>query len=52
MSRRSIRLSYTIGARFTTAARELGDKGECLIDLGHHAPNVNIEKIVARLIVW
>jgi L-rhamnose isomerase/sugar isomerase len=30
-------------------ARELGDKAFCLVDLGHHAPNVNIEMIVARL---
>ncbi|RTM02275.1 MAG: L-rhamnose catabolism isomerase [Hyphomicrobiales bacterium] len=31
-------------------ARELGDKAFCLVDLGHHAPNVNIEMIVSRLI--
>ncbi|PLP58312.1 L-rhamnose catabolism isomerase [Mesorhizobium loti] len=31
-------------------ARELGDKAYCLVDLGHHAPNVNIEMIVSRLI--
>jgi L-rhamnose isomerase / sugar isomerase len=31
-------------------ARELGPKALCLVDLGHHAPNVNIEMIVARLI--
>ena len=31
-------------------ATELGDKAYCLVDLGHHAPNVNIEQIVARLI--
>ena len=31
-------------------ARELGPKAYCLVDLGHHAPNVNIEMIVARLI--
>lgn len=31
------------------AARELGDKAKCLVDLGHHAPNTNIEMIVARL---
>ncbi|MGR6433018.1 L-rhamnose catabolism isomerase [Rhizobium sp. PAMB 3174] len=31
-------------------AQELGDKAFCLVDLGHHAPNVNIEMIVARLI--
>ncbi len=31
------------------AAQELGEQCKCLIDLGHHAPNVNIEQIVARL---
>jgi len=31
-------------------AQELGEKAYCLVDLGHHAPNVNIEMIVARLI--
>jgi L-rhamnose isomerase/sugar isomerase len=31
-------------------ARELGPKASCLVDLGHHAPNVNIEMVVARLI--
>lgn len=31
-------------------ARELGDQALCLVDLGHHAPNVNIEMIVSRLI--
>ncbi len=31
-------------------ATELGDKAHCLVDLGHHAPSVNIEMIVARLI--
>nr|WP_202395886.1 L-rhamnose catabolism isomerase [Stappia sediminis] len=31
-------------------AREVGDRAYCLVDLGHHAPNVNIEMIVARLI--
>jgi L-rhamnose isomerase/sugar isomerase len=32
------------------AASALGSKAQCLVDLGHHAPNVNIEMIVARLI--
>jgi L-rhamnose isomerase/sugar isomerase len=32
------------------AAKELGEKAFCLVDLGHHAPNVNIEQIVSRLI--
>lgn len=31
-------------------ASELGPKAFCLVDLGHHAPNVNIEMIVSRLI--
>jgi L-rhamnose isomerase/sugar isomerase len=31
-------------------ARELGDRAFSLVDLGHHAPNVNVEMIVARLI--
>jgi L-rhamnose isomerase/sugar isomerase len=31
-------------------ARELGERAKCLVDLGHHAPNVNIEQIVSRLI--
>ena len=31
-------------------ATQLGPKAQCLVDLGHHAPNVNIEMIVARLI--
>ena len=30
--------------------RELGERAFSLVDLGHHAPNVNIEMIVARLI--
>ncbi len=32
------------------AASALGPQAQCLVDLGHHAPNVNIEMIVARLI--
>ena len=31
------------------AAQHLGPKAQCLVDLGHHAPTVNIEQIVARL---
>lgn len=31
------------------AAKETGERCLCLVDLGHHAPNVNIEMIVARL---
>jgi L-rhamnose isomerase/sugar isomerase len=31
------------------AAQTLGDKCQCLVDLGHHAPNTNIEQIVARM---
>jgi L-rhamnose isomerase/sugar isomerase len=32
------------------AAQHLGPKARCLVDLGHHAPSVNIEQIVARLV--
>jgi len=32
------------------ACMELGEKAKSLVDLGHHAPNVNIEMIVSRLI--
>ena len=31
-------------------ATQVGDRAACLVDLGHHAPNVNVEMIVARLI--
>ena len=31
------------------AAQQLGPRAHCLVDLGHHAPSVNIEQIVARL---
>lgn len=31
-------------------SKELGEKAYCLVDLGHHAPTVNIEMIVSRLI--
>jgi len=37
------------GTNYLIAA-ELGEKAYCLVDLGHHALNVNIEIIVARLI--
>ncbi|HRO11170.1 L-rhamnose catabolism isomerase [Amaricoccus sp.] len=37
------------GTSYLTAS-ELGPRAFCLVDLGHHAPNVNIEMIVARLI--
>jgi L-rhamnose isomerase/sugar isomerase len=32
------------------AAQALGAQAYCLVDLGHHAPNVNVEMIVARLV--
>jgi len=32
------------------AAQATGERCRCLVDLGHHAPTVNIEMIVARLI--
>jgi L-rhamnose isomerase/sugar isomerase len=31
-------------------AKELGERAFSLVDLGHHAPNVNVEMVVARLI--
>jgi len=31
-------------------AQALGEKASCLVDLGHHLPNTNVEMIVARLI--
>jgi L-rhamnose isomerase/sugar isomerase len=31
-------------------ASALGDRAQCLVDLGHHAPTVNVEITVARLI--
>lgn len=31
-------------------AQALGDRASCLVDLGHHLPNANVEQIVARLI--
>ena len=39
-----------LGRAGLLTAQELGPKAQCLVDLGHHAPNVNIEMIVARLI--
>jgi L-rhamnose isomerase/sugar isomerase len=30
--------------------QELGEQASCLIDLGHHLPNTNVEQIVARLV--
>ncbi|MBX2818959.1 MAG: sugar isomerase [Rhodothermaceae bacterium] len=31
-------------------AQAMGERASCLVDLGHHLPNANIEQIVARLI--
>jgi len=31
-------------------AQALGDRAQCLVDLGHHLPNTNIEMVVARLL--
>jgi L-rhamnose isomerase/sugar isomerase len=31
-------------------ANALGERAQCLVDLGHHLPNTNIELVVARLI--
>ncbi|MDY7106415.1 MAG: TIM barrel protein [Actinomycetota bacterium] len=30
-------------------ATEAGEKARCLVDLGHHLPNTNIEQVVSRL---
>ena len=32
-------------------AQKLGAKASCLVDLGHHLPNANIEQIVSRLMM-
>jgi L-rhamnose isomerase/sugar isomerase len=31
-------------------ASSLGERAQCLVDLGHHLPNTNIELVVARLL--
>lgn len=31
-------------------AQALGKRASCLVDLGHHLPNTNVEQVVARLI--
>ena len=31
-------------------ANRLGEQAQCLVDLGHHLPNTNIELVVARLL--
>src|SRR4029078_1380364 len=31
-------------------AQWLGDRAQCLVDLGHHLRNTNIEHVVARLL--
>ncbi|HEY0780642.1 MAG TPA: hypothetical protein VGD56_21980 [Gemmatirosa sp.] len=31
-------------------AQHLGERAQCLVDLGHHLPNTNIELVVARLL--
>lgn len=31
-------------------AQQLGERAQCLVDLGHHLPNTNIELVVARLL--
>jgi L-rhamnose isomerase/sugar isomerase len=31
-------------------AQALGDRAQCLVDLGHHLPNANVELVVARLL--
>ena len=49
-SRRSTRRSSADWGTSYYCVRELGERAFSLVDLGHHAPNVNIEMIVARLI--
>lgn len=39
------------GTNFMIASA-LGERAYCLVDLGHHAPNTNIEMIVSRLIQY
>ena len=39
-----------LGHQLPDRQRTLGAQAFCLVDLGHHAPNANIEMIVARLI--
>ena len=39
-----------LGHELPAARASSGPQALCLVDLGHHAPNVNIEMIVARLI--
>jgi len=31
-------------------ASDLGEQASCLVDLGHHLPNTNVEQVVSRLI--
>ena len=31
-------------------AQALGEKAQCLVDIGHHLPNTNVELVVARLL--
>jgi L-rhamnose isomerase/sugar isomerase len=31
-------------------AQALGERAQCLVDLGHHLPNTNVELVVARLL--
>ena len=31
-------------------AQTLGERAQCLVDLGHHLPNTNVELVVARLL--
>ena len=41
-------VNFTWGSSLLLA-REAGPKASCLVDLGHHLPNANIEQIVSRL---
>ena len=48
-SRRSTRASTPTGARRCSSPRHAGERTRCLVDLGHHLPNANIEQVVSRL---
>ena len=48
-SRRSTRPSTPTGASSLLLAQHAGERTRCLVDLGHHLPNANIEQVVSRL---
>src|SRR5439155_25778880 len=32
-------------------AQQVGDRAACIVDLGHHLPNTNVEQVVSRLAI-